>query len=146
MNSYPRSKKEWLKDNLDRMEANEHNQVFAIIKKYTDQFTKTQSGVLVSTDNLPSECLTEIEQYIHFCLDQKKRMEDDMKTRKSYERLVNHDQSSDVGTTVTLIKVFLKVGNISINSCMHGQTSKIIGTYFVKTCFIFGNKCGFEVL
>lgn len=91
MNNFPRSKKEWLKDNLDRMESNEHNQVFAIIKKHTDQFTKTQTGVLVSTDNLNSDCLNEIEKYINFCLDQKKRMEDDMKTRKSYERLLNHD-------------------------------------------------------
>ena len=32
----------------------------------------------------------EIEKYINFCTDQKKRMEEDMKTRKNYERLV-HD-------------------------------------------------------
>ena len=57
MNSASRSKKEWLKEHLDRMEANEHSQVFTIIKKYTDQFTKTQSGVLISTDNLSNECL-----------------------------------------------------------------------------------------
>ena len=91
MNSVTRSKKEWLKEQLDHMESNEHNQVFAIIKKYTDQFTKTQNGVLISTDNLNDECLTEIEKYINFCLDQKKRMEEDQKTRKNYERMVTHD-------------------------------------------------------
>lgn len=90
MNSVERTKKEWLKEQLDRMESNEHNQVFRIIQKYTDQFTKTQGGVLVSTDNLNNECLKEIEQYIHFCSDQKKRMDDDLKTRKTYERLL-HD-------------------------------------------------------
>ena len=88
MNGIPRTKKEWMKEQMDRMEAQEHNQIFRIIQKYTDQYTKTQSGVLVSTDNLNDECLQEIEQYIHFCIDQKKRMEDDLKTRKSYERLV----------------------------------------------------------
>jgi hypothetical protein len=88
MNTFSRSKKEWLKEQLDRMESNEHNQIFSIIKKHTDQFTKTQTGVLVSTDNLNDECLAEIEKYVSFCLDQKKRMDDDMKTRKSYERLV----------------------------------------------------------
>ena len=91
MNSINRSKKELLKDHLDHMESNEHNQVFAIIKKYTDQFTKTQNGVLISTDNLSDECLIEIEKYINFCLDQKKRMDEDQKTRKNYERLLNHD-------------------------------------------------------
>jgi hypothetical protein len=89
MNKYSRSKKEWLKEQLDRMESNEHTQVFSIIKKYTDQFTKTQNGVLVSTDNLNDECLDEIEKYITFCNDQRKRMDEDMKTRKNYERLVH---------------------------------------------------------
>lgn len=88
MNTTPRSKKEWLKDQLDRMDANEHTQVFNIIKKYTDQFTKTQSGVLISTDQLNDECLSEIEHYITFRNDQKKQMEEDLKTRKNYERLV----------------------------------------------------------
>jgi len=88
MNTTPRSKKEWLKDQLDRMDANEHTQVFNIIKQYTDQFTKTQSGVLISTDQLNDECLQQIEKYITFRNDQKKQMEEDLKTRKNYERLV----------------------------------------------------------
>ena len=88
MNTTARSKKEWLKDQLDRMDTNEHTQVFNIIKAYTDQFTKTQSGVLISTDQLNDECLTEIEKYITFRNDQKKQMDEDLKTRKNYERLV----------------------------------------------------------
>ena len=88
MNTIPRSKKEWMKDQLDTMDANEHAQVLSIIRKFSDQCTKTQNGVLVSTDNLNNECLCEIETYIHFLLDQRKRMEEDNKTRKSYERMV----------------------------------------------------------
>ena len=88
MNSFPRSKKELLKDHLERMDANEHTQIFLIIKKYTNQFTKTENNVLISTDNLNDECLLEIEKYIKFCLDQRKRMEDDLKTRKNYENLL----------------------------------------------------------
>lgn len=91
MNTFTRSKKEWLKEHLDSMESNEHTQVFSIIKKYTDQFTKTNSGVLISTDNLSDECLAEIEKYILFCLDQKKRMDEDQKLRKTYERLLTHE-------------------------------------------------------
>jgi hypothetical protein len=90
MNSLLRSKKEWLKEQLDRMEVNEHMQVLNIVRKYTDQLTKTQTGVLVSTDNLTNDCLKEIENYIVFSLDQRKRMEEDIKTRKTYERMV-HD-------------------------------------------------------
>jgi len=77
-----------MKDQLDTMDANEHAQVLSIVHKYTDQCTKTQSGVLISTDLLNDECLGEIEQYINFLLDQRKRMDDDVKTRKTYERMV----------------------------------------------------------
>jgi hypothetical protein len=72
------------------MDANEHNQLFSIVKKYTSQFTKTNSGVLVSTDNLPQECLVEIEQYVTFSIDQRKRIDEDLKTRKTFERMM-HD-------------------------------------------------------
>jgi hypothetical protein len=84
-----KQKKEWMKDQLDLMDSNQHTQIFNIIKKYTNTFTKTQSGILVSTDNLSPECLEEINSYINFSIDQKKRIEEDAKTRKTYERLIS---------------------------------------------------------
>ncbi len=84
-----KQKKEWMKDQLDLMDSNQHTQIFNIIKKYTNTFTKTQSGILVSTDNLSPECLEEINNYINFSIDQKKRIEEDAKTRKTYERLIS---------------------------------------------------------
>jgi hypothetical protein len=84
-----KQKKEWMKDQLDLMDSNQHTQIFNIIKKYTNTFTKTQSGILVSTDTLSSECLEEISNYINFSIDQKKRIEEDIKTRKTYERLIS---------------------------------------------------------
>jgi predicted metal-dependent hydrolase len=89
MNSFPRSKKEWLKEQLDKMETNEHAQVFQLIRKHSTQFTKTQNGILISTDTLSDDCLTEVEKYITFSMDQKKRMEEDLKTRKNYERMIH---------------------------------------------------------
>ena len=88
MNTFARSKKEWMKEQLDTMDINEHAQVLAIIQNYTEQSTKTQSGMLISTEHLNDDCLKEIDNYIHFLLDQRKRMDDDNKTRKSYERMV----------------------------------------------------------
>jgi hypothetical protein len=84
-----KQKKEWMKEQLDLMDSNQHTQIFNIIKKYTNTFTKTQTGILVSTDNLSSECLEDINNYINFSIDQKKRIEEDAKTRKTYERLIS---------------------------------------------------------
>jgi hypothetical protein len=85
-----RNDKEWMKDQLDKLDSNEHYQVFDIVQRYTTEFTKTQSGVLVSTASLSDKCLEEIRRYINFCIDQKKRMDEDMKTRKTYECML-HD-------------------------------------------------------
>ena len=81
-----RSRKERVKERLELLDANEHAQVFGIIKKYTDSFTRTQTGVLISSDVLPDECILEIEKMIAFYLDQHKMMEADALERKIYER------------------------------------------------------------
>jgi hypothetical protein len=70
-----RQQKEKLKENLDKLDADEHAQVFNIIKKYTDNFTRTQNGVLISSDNLTDECLLEMEKMVQYYLDQRKTMD-----------------------------------------------------------------------
>lgn len=69
-----RPQKEKLKENLDKLDADEHAQIFAVIKKYTDTFTKTQNGVLISSDTLPDECLQEMETMVAYYLDQRKTL------------------------------------------------------------------------
>ena len=83
-----RSRLEWMKEQLDNLEVNEHIQVYEIIKKYTDNITKAPTGIFISSEHLPLECLQEMEKYILFCIDQKSRMDNDLKTRKIYERMV----------------------------------------------------------
>jgi hypothetical protein len=75
-----------LKERLDQLDANEHEQIFGIIKKYTENYTKTQNGVLVSSDALPDECLVEIDRMVTFYLDQHKQMDADALERKGYEK------------------------------------------------------------
>jgi hypothetical protein len=81
-----RGRKEKLKEQIDKLEPQEHGQIFSIIKKYTDVYTQTQSGVLVSSDNIPDECFKEIETMVSFYIDQRKRMESDAQQRKVLER------------------------------------------------------------
>jgi hypothetical protein len=84
-----RASKELLKEQLDKMDETEHSQVFEIVQKYTSEYTKTQSGILVSSAVLSEKCISEIQAYVNFCLDQKKRIDEDMKTRKVYENFVS---------------------------------------------------------
>jgi hypothetical protein len=61
-----RNQLEVLKEKIERLDAQEHAQIFEIVKRYTENFTKTQSGALVSSDNLPEECLKEMEKMVSF--------------------------------------------------------------------------------
>ena len=78
-----RSSKEALKEKIEKPDPQEHAQIFAIITRYTENYTKTQNGVLVSSDNLSAECLAEIEKLVSFYLDQRERMDSDAIERKS---------------------------------------------------------------
>jgi hypothetical protein len=70
-----RVRKERLKERLEKLDAEEHAQIFELIKRYTSDYTRTQSGVLISSDSLSDECLVEIENMTNYYFDQRKRME-----------------------------------------------------------------------
>jgi hypothetical protein len=82
-----RSKLEQMKAQIDSLEPADHQQLYIIINKFTQTFTKTTNGVFVSSENLSPECLEQMEKHIQFCTDQHRRMEEDTKHRKTYERL-----------------------------------------------------------
>lgn len=78
-----RSQKERLKENIEKLDANEHAQIFDLMKRYTNNYTKTQSGVLVSSEALSDECLLEIEKMVKYYIDQKVRMDAEQIERKT---------------------------------------------------------------
>lgn len=69
-----RVRKEQLREQLDKLDPQEHLQIFAIIKRYTEHYTKTQNGVFISSDVLSDECLREVEKMVAFYMDQRKLM------------------------------------------------------------------------
>jgi hypothetical protein len=69
-----RNRKEQLKEAIDRLDAHEHAQIFAIVQKYTEHYTKTSGGVLVSSETIPDACLVEMETMVTFFMDQRKTM------------------------------------------------------------------------
>jgi hypothetical protein len=81
-----RLRKEKLREQLDMLDVHEHAQVFNVIKKYTSEYTRTQSGVLVSSESLPDGCIVEMETLVAFYLDQRKRMDADERARKSLRK------------------------------------------------------------
>lgn len=85
---------EQLKQRLDQLDPNEHEQLFAIIQKYTREYTRSDTGVYVSSDKLPKECITEMEQHVNFCFDQRKDLEAATVERMRYEKLAKTGRGS----------------------------------------------------
>ncbi len=77
-----RVRKERLKETLDKLDPEEHAQVFGIINRYTSDYTRTQTGVFVSSDVLPDQCLEEMETLVAYFLDQRKHMDTTERKRK----------------------------------------------------------------
>jgi len=81
-----RAQLEALRERIDALDSHEHAQLFEVLKRYTDKYTKTQTGVLVSSDALPAECLRELDRMVSFYADSKARMEKDTLERKALSR------------------------------------------------------------
>jgi hypothetical protein len=79
---------ERIRDLLEKLEQNEHEQIFTIIRKYTHEYTRSDNGIFVSSKSLPTECLDEIDQYIHFCFAQREHLQEGEQIRTEYEKLV----------------------------------------------------------
>jgi hypothetical protein len=74
-----RVRKERLKETLEKLDTQEHAEIFKIIQQPTAEYTRTQTGVLVSSDVLPDSCLLEMEKLVTYFLDQRKRMDAERK-------------------------------------------------------------------
>ena len=81
-----RLRKEKLREHLDALDVHEHAQIFEVIKRYTSEYTRTNSGVLVSSECLPIAGITEMETLVAFYTDQRKRMDADERARKSLQK------------------------------------------------------------
>lgn len=82
-----RVRKEQLKERLEKLEPEEHAQVFEVIKRHTQEYTRTQNSVLVSSESLSNDCLLEVEKMVMYYVDQKKRMEAETAERNVLSRM-----------------------------------------------------------
>ena len=85
---------EHLKQRLDQLDPNEHEQLFVIVQKYTREYTRSDTGVYVSSDKLPKDCISEMEKHVNFCFDQRKHLEAATAERMRYEKLAKTGRGS----------------------------------------------------
>ena len=89
--STPQQTLESLRDHLQQLDPNEHEQLFRIVYKYTKDYTRSDNVVFVSSAELPSECIGEMEAYVRFCFDQRTHLDADTEERMRYAKLAKTD-------------------------------------------------------
>lgn len=77
-----RVRKEQLKERIEKLDTEEQQQIFELIKRYTSEYTMTQTGALVSSESISDECMIEIEKMVFYYNDQRKRMDVETAERK----------------------------------------------------------------
>ena len=75
-------RKEQLKERIEKLDPEEQLQIFELIKRYTSEYTMTQTGALVSSESITDECMLEIEKMVFYYNDQRKRMDVETAERK----------------------------------------------------------------
>jgi hypothetical protein len=71
-----------LKERIEKLDTEEQQQIFELIKRYTSEYTMTQTGALVSSESISDECMIEIEKMVFYYNDQRKRMDVETAERK----------------------------------------------------------------
>jgi hypothetical protein len=89
--STSQSKLEALRDRLQQLDPNEHEQLFRIVHKFTKDYTCSDTNVFVSSAGLSAECIEEMEAYVRFCFDQRVHLDADTAERMKYTRLAKTD-------------------------------------------------------
>ena len=83
-----------LTEHIDQLGTHEHERIYTIVSRWTKDYTRTDTGVFVSTAKLPKECITELEQYVNFCFDQRKHLAETDAERERYEKLAKTGHGS----------------------------------------------------
>ena len=71
-----------MKERIEKLDTEEQQQIFELIKRYTSEYTMTQTGALVSSESISDECMIEIEKMVFYYNDQRKRMDVETAERK----------------------------------------------------------------
>ena len=94
------SRRRLLQDRIHQLSATEHNEIFKILSRYDVQYTKNSNGCFFNLVHVSAEALTEIEKFVHYCLENEQKIDD-------YNKLLN---TYKVGGTVRSAVVINKGG------------------------------------
>jgi len=75
---------------IEDLSLDEHIEIFKIIKQMTDKYTKNDNGVFVNVSILDDNIIHQIDRFVKYCLDNKKKFDKDEELMiKEKNKIVN---------------------------------------------------------
>jgi hypothetical protein len=71
------------------LQKTEHIEIFKIIDSNGDDYTSNENGVFIALNKLKPETLTQIKQFIDFCLYNKEQLQKDLSHRNAIRGIMN---------------------------------------------------------
>jgi hypothetical protein len=71
------------------LQKTEHIEIFKIIDSNGDDYTCNENGVFIALNKLKSETLTQIKQFIEFCIINKSQLQKDLHQRDVIREIMN---------------------------------------------------------
>ena len=73
-NDYDIKKLKKLQENVSNLDKLQQFEIFKLIKKYNNKLTENKNGIFINLSCLSNECLDNIENFIKFSIENKKRL------------------------------------------------------------------------
>ncbi len=77
----------YIRKHMTKLDLIEHSELFDIVKHYSKSFTATNTGALVSSDELPDECIKKLMERIAYFLEMKRWLKEEDVRRSDQKRI-----------------------------------------------------------
>lgn len=75
-NKYTNKYKKTLFEMINSLSSTEHEEVFKIIKEHGVNFSRNKNGIFFSISNISDEIVGKIDEFVHFCVSNKKDLDE----------------------------------------------------------------------
>jgi hypothetical protein len=123
---------EKIKNNISNLNQNELEEIFKIIYKSNNNYTKNNSGILLNLSTMNDDLLEQIDNYINFCIKSHKEI-------NKYEVLCNN--FSDVINTKEKVEdTYLEIANKNKQKISSYMKFYLLKKKFAKQTATVNNK------
>ena len=83
----------FIKNSIKHLSKNEHIEIFKIISSDTDKYSENNNGIFINLSKLSNLTLNKIYNFINYCINNKKILEEENNARKSIKNIIDNEKN-----------------------------------------------------